>query len=97
MSAGRRGSSQLESRRNAGTCLAMAGLLAVGGGLFALAVVILPDLLLATLFFAFLVGFVLLHYLTWGRLLSRPRPTDPQDDESDRPVVPPGIDQFGDD
>ncbi|MBL8848623.1 MAG: hypothetical protein JNG89_03025 [Planctomycetaceae bacterium] len=97
MSAGRRGSSSIESRRNAGTCLALVGLLAVGGGLFALAVVILPDLLKAALFFAFLLGIVLFHYLTWGRLLSRPRPTDPRDEETERPLAPPGVDQFGDD
>src|SRR5262245_42963844 len=97
MSAGRRPPPSLEARRNAGTCLALAGLLSVGGGLFALAVGIMPDLLYAVVFFAFVLGFVLFHYLTWGRLLSRPRPTDPQDEDSPRTVAPPVVDQFGDD
>lgn len=82
MSDGRRGTSDLEARRNAGTCLAMFGLLCVGGGLFALAVVILPDLLKAVLFGAFIVGFIVLHYVTWGRWLSRPRPGDLDDQPS---------------
>lgn len=71
----------LQTRRDAGTCLALAGLLCVGTGLFALAVVILPDLLYAVILLVVLFGFVLLHYLTWGRWLSRPRPGDPVADE----------------
>ena len=82
MSDGRRGVSDLEARRNAGTCLAMFGLLLVGAGLFALAVFIMPDLLKALLFGAFIIGFIVLHYLTWGRWLSRPRPGDLAEDES---------------
>jgi hypothetical protein len=69
---------ELEARRNAGTCLALVGLLAIAAGLFYLVVIIMPDLALAVVFLAVLAGFVLFHYVTWGWLLSRPRPGDEQ-------------------
>lgn len=89
MSDSRRGPSELEAKRNAGTCLALAGLLFVGAGLFALAVVIMPDLLWAVIVIGFVAGMVLFHYVTWGRWMSRPRPGDVIDDEPDHPT--PGI------
>jgi hypothetical protein len=101
MSGPRRSRHDLEARRNAGTCLAMFGLLAVGGGLFALAVVALPDLLKAIIFFGVIVGFVLFHYLTWGWFLSRRRPGDERYDEpEEEPARSPPLDsaaEFGDD
>jgi len=81
MSDGRRTRHDVEARRNAGTCLALTGLVAVGAGLFGLAVVVLPDLLKAGVFLAVIVGFVLFHYVTWGWLMSRPRAGDEQFDE----------------
>jgi O-antigen/teichoic acid export membrane protein len=94
MSDRRPGPDDLEARRNAGTCLALFGLLAVGSGLFALAVVILPDLMYAVAFGAVLVGFVLFHYLTWGHWLSRPRPDDPQAEDPHWRAEPPEADRF---
>jgi len=93
----RRSGSDLEARRNAGTCLAMFGLLSVGTGLFALAVVIMPDLLKAVLFGAFIVGFIVLHYLTWGRWLSRPRPGDLEDELPQAGELAAEPDEFADD
>lgn len=79
----------LEARRNAGTCLAMIGLLALATGLFALVVVVMPDLLLAGGVLAGLVLFMGLHYVTWGWYLSRRRPGDERFDEPE-----PGIDPY---
>jgi hypothetical protein len=101
MSGARRSRHDLEARRNAGTCLAMFGLLVIAGGLFALAVVILPDLLKAIIFLGVIVGFVLFHYVTWGWFLSRRRPGDERYDEpDDEPTRYPPINdtaEFGDD
>jgi hypothetical protein len=95
MNDGRRSAADLEAKRNAGTCLALAGLLFIGAGLFGLAVVVLPDLLMAVVFVSILGGFVLLHYLTWGRWLSRPRPGDDVADR-DRGIPEPAPDDFAD-
>lgn len=101
MSGGRPSRHQLEARRNAGTCLAMFGLLAVAGGLFALVVVVMPDLLMGVVVLGVLVGVFLLHYVTWGWFLSRRRPGDERYDEPDEEPArfPPISDtaDFGDD
>lgn len=96
MSDARRGSSDMEAKRNAGTCLALAGLLFVGAGLFALAVFIMPDLLNAVVVIAIVAGLVLFHYVTWGRWLSRPRPGDLIDEDAAPNTVDPAADDFGD-
>jgi hypothetical protein len=95
---GRRGPRHLESRRNAATCLAMTGLLAIAAGLLALASLVLPRFAVAfILIVAGFGGFTLLHYLTWGRLLSRPRPGDSVDEEPEAPVPQLLPDDFDDD
>ena len=57
--------------RNSGTFLAMAALVLVGGGLLMLVAIVLPQALglVVVVFGFFLMG--LLHYVTWGRWLSR--------------------------
>jgi len=97
MSDEERDSMSLESKRNAGTCLALFGLLSIGAGFFALAVVIMPDLLKAVIFGAVIVGFILLHYLTWGRWLSRPRPGDLVEDEAQQGGYPLEREEYPDD
>jgi hypothetical protein len=79
---------QIEARRNAGTCLAMFGLLAIATGLFALAVVVMPDLAMGIVVLGVLVGFMLFHYVTWGWFLSRRRPGDERYDEPEQDVAP---------
>ena len=88
MSGARPSRHEIEARRNAGTCLAMCGLLAVAGALFALVVVVMPDLIMGVVVLGVLVGFFLFHYITWGWFLSRRRPGDERYDEPDEPPAP---------
>ena len=57
--------------RNSGTFLALAALMLVVGGLLMLVAIVLPQVLglVVVVFGFFLMG--LLHYVTWGRWLSR--------------------------
>lgn len=82
---------ELEARRNAGTCLAMVGLLAIAAGLFYMVVVVMPDLALAGVVLVALGLFMVLHYVTWGWYLARRRPGDEKYDEPepDRDPYPP--------
>jgi len=70
------------SQRNAATCLALSVLVACALGLIAFTAVILPQIRGALLVIAGLSVFILLHYLTWGRWMSRLQ--EPDDD----PVPP---------
>ena len=62
---------QSKADQNSGTFLAMAALMFVGGGLLMLVAIVLPQAmgLVAVVFGFFLMG--LLHYVIWGRWLSR--------------------------
>lgn len=71
-----------ESQRNAATCLALSALIACALGLMAFTAIVLPQIRGALLVIGGLAVFFLLHYLTWGRWMSRLR--DPDDD----PVPP---------
>ena len=61
------------SRRNAATCLAMTALIACALGFLAFTAVVLPRIRWVILVLAALPVFFLLHYLTWGRWMSRLR------------------------
>ena len=56
--------------------------------LFALVVVVMPDLIMGVVVLGVPVGFFLFHYLTWGWFLSRRRPGDERYDEPDEPPAP---------
>lgn len=72
------------SRRNAATCLAMAGLLGVSAGLMFLASLVLPEFIsLAFIALLSIGAFFAIHYVTWGRRLLRTRQAEQEfDDDS---------------
>jgi hypothetical protein len=70
------------AQRDAATCLALAGMLFVAGGLLALAAMVLPQIRALILVGGGLVLFIALHYVTWGWWLSR-SPTSHDDPERD--------------
>ena len=80
--AGRRG----ERSRGAGTFLGVVFLAAFAIGLVAMAALVMPDIvyLAAVVLGCFIFGW--LHYLLWGRWLSRMRPPDggPSDEDPER-------------
>lgn len=62
-----------EEARNMATCLALVTLLGFGAGLIFLTAMIMPDAFLMLLFLGAFPLYFLLHYLVWGRLMSRLR------------------------
>ena len=69
------------SARNAGTMLALMGLIAVGFGLLLLVLIVLPlnaMWLIVVVFGFFFVG--IFHYVTWGRRMLRMR-VDEEDEQ----------------
>jgi hypothetical protein len=68
-----------ESQRNAATFFALLGLIGISLGLLALTAMVLPRIRGVILVVGALAGIFVLHYLTWGRWLSRRR--DEEDEE----------------
>lgn len=66
--------------RNAATCLALTGLMACALGFLAFTAVVLPQIRGVILVVAGMSLFVLFHYLTWGRWMSRMRMREPEND-----------------
>jgi uncharacterized membrane protein HdeD (DUF308 family) len=69
-----------DDRRNAGTFIALFGILFVAAGFVAITFMVVP-----TLAFAVLIGFVFIfviafHYMVWGHWLSRRPPPDEDED-----------------
>lgn len=64
------------AQRNEGTWLALIFLLVVSGGLLGLVSMILPDIFNLVSVLLLFVGFIALHYFTWGRWLMQHAATE---------------------
>lgn len=74
--------------KDTATVVALLGLLLAGAGLMALFSLVLHQLMIVAIFVLVIgfVGYIGLHYLVWGRLLSQRRPQDqPPEEEGPDP------------
>jgi hypothetical protein len=70
-----------DAQRNAATCLAMFGLVAMGLALIGFTALVLPQIRGLLLVVAGIAAFILLHYVTWGYWLSNQPRTDDEERE----------------
>ena len=68
------------NQSNAGTILALFGLLVIAAGLLGLMALVLPQLLGIVLVVGGLFGMVFFHYVVWGWWLSQMKPDDLPED-----------------
>lgn len=75
-------SPDLKAKRNLGTMIALSALLLIGLSLILLAAMVMPQILyiLGVVFGMGLI--ILLHYITWGRWLSKKRPLELDEEEN---------------
>lgn len=70
-----------DAQRNAATCLAMFGLVAMGLALIGFTALVLPQIRGLLLVVGGIAAFILVHYVTWGYWLSNQPQTDDEEPE----------------
>jgi hypothetical protein len=68
-----------QQRKNTATYIALAGVLVCGLALFALAALVIPDILLILLVMAGVMAIGIVQYVTWGWMLEKYRIKDDDD------------------